>query len=287
MTQGDQGAQCRKEAVGEDGVPEALSDHVVIVGYGVNGRNLARAAQVAGIPYAVVDTNPDRVRKERAEGQPIFFGDATHPAVLEQAGVERARVLVSAISDPGGSRRIAQAAKRLNPALHVLVRSRFVEEVGPLYRAGADDVIPEEFETSVEILVRVLRRYLIPQLEIQEFVGEIRAGSYEMFRDLSPGSGTDIQGMDLRFPDSEVATVRVGEESYLVGRTLEEVGLRAEYGVTLLAVQRDGETVPNPGAGFRFRAKDTLIVFGTQRDVADAGALARGTDPWEAGSPSP
>jgi CPA2 family monovalent cation:H+ antiporter-2 len=279
LLHGSLGREDAKEVSGD--LREALSDHLVIVGYGVNGRNLARAARVAGIPYAIVDTNPDQVKREREAGQPVIFGDATHPAVLEKVGVERARVLVSAIADPGASRRIAEVAKRLNPAIHVLVRSRYVEEVEPLYEAGADDVIPEEFETSIELLVRVLRRYLIPQLEIQEFVGEIRAGSYEVFRDPSPASAPRIAGLDVHIPDSEVATVRVGEESFLVGRTLQQVGLRAEYGVTLLAVQREGETVPNPDAGFPFMPGDILIVFGSQSALADAGALARGTDPWQ------
>ncbi len=259
---------------------ESLSDHLIIVGFGINGKNLARAARVVGIPYVIVETNPDRVRREKKSGEPILYGDASHPAVLEHAGVERARVLVSAISDPGGTRRIAEVAKRMNPSLYVLARTRYVQEVEPLFRAGADDVIPEEFETSVEILVRVLKRYLVPQLEIQEFVGEIRAGGYEMFRELPAAEGARVGKMGFQLPDSEIATVRVGPESFLVGRTLEEVGLRAEYGVTLLAVQRGGETVGNPPATLAFQPGDLLIVFGSPQAVADAGALARGADPW-------
>ncbi len=265
----------------EEEEEETRSDHLLIVGYGVNGRNLARAAGVAGIPYVIVDTNPDTVRRERKAGQPIQYGDASHPAVLEHAGVEEARILVTAIPDPGATRRITQAAKRINPAIHVLARTRLVQEVEPLFQAGADDVIPEEFETSVEILVRVLRRYLIPQLEIQEFVGEIRAGGYEMLRELADPPQPELGALGFHLPDSEVATVQVGEESFLVGRSLVEVNLRSEYGVTLLAVQREGETLPNPDADFTFHARDRLIVFGTPQAVADAGALARGTDPWE------
>lgn len=263
--------------------PAPLEDHLIIVGFGVNGSNLARAARVAGIPYLVVETNPERVRRERERGEPILFGDATHPAVLERAGVEKARVLVSAISDPGGTRRVVQAAKRMNPALYVVARTRYVQEVEPLFRAGADEVIPEEFETSVEILVRVLRRYLIPQLEIEEFVAEIRARGYEMFRGMAPRQGVSLEGSGVAFPDSEVATVQVGPLSYLVGRSLGEVGLRAEYGVTLLAVQRKGETLTNPGADFVFREGDRLVVFGSPQAVADAAALARGADTWEMG----
>jgi CPA2 family monovalent cation:H+ antiporter-2 len=267
---------------GDEGeVDMESSDHLVIVGYGINGRNLARAASVAGIPFVVVETNPDTVRRERKIGIPIQYGDASHPSVLEHAGVERARVLVTAISDPGSTRRITENAKRMNPALHVLARTRSIQEVDPLFRAGADEVIPEEFETSVEILVRVLKRYLIPQLEIQEFVGELRAGGYEMFRDSAEGSVSPPGDLGFHLPDSEVATVRVGPESFLVDRSLSTIGLRAEYGVTLLAVQRDSETEPNPPATFVFRPGDLLIVFGTPQAVADAGALARGTDPWD------
>jgi len=274
------GTGLKRQETGEAFEVDTLSDHLVIVGHGINGRNLAGAARVAGIPYVIIDTNADTVRRERKSGEPIIFGDAAHPAVLEHAGVERARVLVTAISDPGSTRRIAEMAKRLNPALFLLARTRYVEEMEPLYRAGADDVIPEEFETSVEILVRVLRRYLIPQIEIEEFVGGIRSGGYEMFRGFARGGGTSPEDLTFHLPDSEVGTVRVGETSYLVGRTLAEVALRSEYGITLLAVRREGQVLPSPPASFRFETGDLLIVFGGPAEVADAAALARGGDTW-------
>jgi CPA2 family monovalent cation:H+ antiporter-2 len=195
--------------------------------------------------------------------------------------MERARILVLAISDPGATRTIIETAKRMNPGVFVLARTRYVEEVAPLYGMGADDVIPEEFETSVEILVRVLKRYLVPQVEIEEFVGDVRSKGYEMFREVATDPGVDAQELHMHIPDSEVATVRVGDESFLVGRTLQEIGLRAEYGVTLLLVRRNGEPLTNPGADLRFEAGDQLIVFGAPRNVADAAALARGTDTWD------
>jgi CPA2 family monovalent cation:H+ antiporter-2 len=168
----------------------------------------------------------------------------------------------------------------MNPAVHVLARTRYVQEMAPLFKAGADDVIPEEFETSVEILVRVLRRYLVPSVEIQEFVAEVRAGGYEMLRGMAPDAGgPGTRDLVFHLPDSEVATVRVGEHSYLVGRALGEVGLRAEFGVTLLGVQREEETFPNPGAAFSFRTGDLLIVFGHPQALATAASLARGADP--------
>jgi CPA2 family monovalent cation:H+ antiporter-2 len=275
------GTSRERPAEAETGEEEPLSDHLIIVGYGVNGRNLARAAKVAGISYLVLESNPDTVRRERRSGERIAFGDASQPAVLAHAGAEQARVLVSAISDPGSTRRITAVAKRMNPALFVLARTRYVQEMEPLYWAGADEVIPEEFETSVEILVRVLRRYLIPQIEIAEFVAEVRSGGYEMFRGLGWGAGARPADLGVHLPDSEVGTVRVGEDSYLSGRTLADVALRSEYGVTLLAVQREGRTQPNPRADFVLREGDLLIVFGGPQELVRAAALARGADRLE------
>ena len=259
---------------------EVLSDHLIIVGFGINGRNLARAARVAGIPYVILETNPDTVRREKREGEPIRFGDAVHPAVLEHAGVEQARILVTAISDPGAGRRITEVAKRMNPGIHVIARTRYIQEMEPLYRSGADEVIPEEFETSVEILTLVLQRYLIPRVEIDEFVAEVRSGGYEIFRGMAgKEEGTEVLPFDLT--DTEVETVRVSESSFLVGRTLADSALRVEYGVTLLAVRRGEETVTNPPSDLVFREGDLLVVFGTLREVADAAILARGAEPLE------
>jgi CPA2 family monovalent cation:H+ antiporter-2 len=260
--------------------PEPRRDHLIIVGYGINGRNLARTAQVAGIPYCVVELNPELVRRARTAGEPVLFGDAAQPEILAHAGAEAGRVLVTAISDPVATRQIISVARRMNPGLHILSRTRYVDEVEELYRLGADDVIPEEFETSVEILARVLRTYLIPRYEIDHLVAEIRSGGYEMLRTLQT-SGGQLPDLQLQLPQTEVATVRVSDRSFLVGRTLEEAALRKEYGVTLLALRREGETMTNPSPATTFREGDLLIVFGQTEDVTDAAALARGADSWE------
>jgi CPA2 family monovalent cation:H+ antiporter-2 len=152
-----------------------------------------------------------------------------------------------------------------------------VEEMQPLYAAGADEVIPEEFETSVELTARVLRSYLIPRYEVEQFIAELRAGGYEMFRSLA----AEVQSAEvirLHFPDSEVATVRVSPQSVLAGLSLRETALRSEYGVTLLAILREGKTLTNPSADIVLWGGDRLIVFGGPKEVADASALARGVD---------
>lgn len=162
-------------------------DHLVIIGYGVNGRNVATAARESGIPYVIIEMNPDVVIEEQKKGEPILYGDAVYESVLGNAGVKSARVVIVAINDPAATRRITAVVRQLHAAGYLIVRTRYVKEMEALYRLGADEVIPEEFETSVEIFARVLDRYHIPKDSIEELVSKIRSDGYEMFRSLSEG----------------------------------------------------------------------------------------------------
>jgi CPA2 family monovalent cation:H+ antiporter-2 len=140
-----------------------LEDHVIIAGYGVNGQNLARALMSAGIRYVIMEMNPETVRVARGRGEPIVFGDCTRAAVLEGVGLSRARMFVVAISDAASSRQAVSLARTVNPSVYILVRTRFVSEMHELRGLGANEVIPEEFETSVEIVARVLHRFDVPR----------------------------------------------------------------------------------------------------------------------------
>ncbi len=248
-----------------------LGDHLVIVGFGLNGRNIARAARQTGIPFVILETNPDTVREERKEGLPIHYGDATHEAVQAHAGIREARTLVVAINDPAATRRIVELARRLNRRLHIIVRTRYLGEMAALHELGADEVIPEEFETSIEIFARVLRKYLIPKPEIDRFVNEIRTGGYDMLRTLSPEAAvcTDLR---VCLPDAEVATFRIEEGSEADAQTIGDLALRKEHGVTILAIRRGGEMLYNPDPHLELTAGDILVSFGApDRTAAVAG----------------
>ena len=162
--------------------PEPIHDHLIIVGFGLNGRNVARAAKQAGIQYMVLEMNPATVREAVKRGEPISFSDATQEAALDHAHIKTAKVMVVAIPDAPATKRITFLARHLNPRLHIIIRTRFLNEVEGLYRLGANDVIPEEFETSVGIFGKVLKRFGIPEKQIQEQVAALRSHCYETFR---------------------------------------------------------------------------------------------------------
>jgi monovalent cation:H+ antiporter-2, CPA2 family len=237
-----------------------LSDHLVIIGFGVNGRNLARAAASSNIAYVVVEYNPDTVRREKRKGETIFYGDATQPQVLSHAHIESARVVVIAISDPAAAVRITDLARHANPQLSIIVRTRYVQEITPLYQVGANHVIPEEFETSVEIFTLVLRKYLVSKVDIENIISEIRSDGYEMLRSLSRRSSS-LMDIKLHHHDAEIANLRVIKGSSTDGRTLAEIDLRGRYGGSVLLIQRGVDTIVNPGSNDRLQDEDQVIVL--------------------------
>jgi CPA2 family monovalent cation:H+ antiporter-2 len=256
-------------------VTEQQRDHVVVVGFGVNGHNVARAADVAGIPYVVIDMNPGAVRDGRAREVPILYGDATQSPVLEHAGIERARVAIIAISDAAASRRVTALVRRVAPGCRIIARTRYLAEVEPLQRAGADLVIPEELETSVEIVAQVLAAYLVPRREIETFLAEIRAGGYGMLRTPAP-VGPGLADLGASLTDVEIATLKVDPSSALAGRRLGDTDLRRLYGINVVAIRRGESLVANPDAHAVIQGGDCLIVLGLAEEISGASALFRG-----------
>jgi len=241
---------------------ESLNDHLVIIGFGINGRNLARVAAATGIPYMIIEMNPDVVRKERENGEPIFFGDAIHLEVLQQANIDSARVVVVAISDASATTRIVDLIHKTNPQVHIIVRTRYLQDIQGLYDLGANDVIPEEFETSIEIFTLVLKKYLVPKVDIERFIDEVRQDGYQMLRSLS-GKSPTFQDIKLHCYDAEIANLRVESGAFLAGKTLGEADLRNQYGVSILLIQRGADTIINPGADVTLEAGDQAVLLGT------------------------
>jgi len=154
---------------------QPLTDHVIVAGYGLNGRNLAAALRSIRAPYLIVELNAQTVHQARARREPAFYGDATREEILRALGAERARMLVVAISDPAATRRMVRVGRSLNAGIHIIARTRYVTEIPELSRLGADVVIPEEFETSIEIFARVLAHYSVLRSDIQRLVEQIRS----------------------------------------------------------------------------------------------------------------
>lgn len=250
----------------------SLRGHVVVVGYGLNGANLARVLTATGIPFLALELNPVLVEEGRRAGHDVRYGDGTLGEVLRAVQAQCARVLVVAISDPLATRQVVAVARAVNPTIHLVVRTRFLREIEELERLGADEVIAEEFETSVEIFTRVLRELLVPRNVIAIQVDLVRREGYGMLRGLSMPSRLKDQLTHI-LAASAVDNVQLLEGSPAIGRTLADLGLRETTGVSLVAVIRGGKAATNPPPDWVFALGDILVVIGAHREVDAAERL--------------
>ena len=249
-------------------------DHLVIIGYGINGRNVAKSARIAGIPYTIIETNPETVKKESARGEKIIYGDASNEEVLKHANILEARVLVITIPDAPSTRRVIFTTRKLNPEVHIIARTRFVKEVNDLFLLGASEVIPEEFETSVEIFTRLLKRFNIPVNEINNFVELIRADGYRMFRTASIESITPAEQRRL-VKGMEMVSYKVESGASADGKRLIDLDIRKKYGVTILVINRGLENMQNPDPETVIMQDDIVMLVGMPDQVKAVCELFR------------
>ncbi|HUJ17472.1 MAG TPA: cation:proton antiporter [Nitrospirota bacterium] len=250
----------------------SLKGHTVIAGYGLNGQNLARTLKATHLPYVVLEVNADTIRKARAEGEPIIYGDITRRDVLQRAGVDCAKIIVFAISDNRATQIAVRTARELNPAIFILIRTRYAADVEELYKLGADQVIPEEFETSIEIFSRVLHEYHVPGNIIANQIQLVRFGGYKMLR----GQSLDQENLGriaALFAGATVDNIQLDPAAPSVGRSLKDLDLRKNTGATVIAIARSGEAITNPGPDFTLQADDIVVLMGAHKDLDGAAKL--------------
>jgi CPA2 family monovalent cation:H+ antiporter-2 len=246
-------------------------NHVIVAGYGVNGKNLVRVLRSVRLPYVVVELNDLLVEEARKAGETIVRGPVDRPETLRRAGVEEARMVVLAISDPIGTRRAVAQARHLNGTVGILVRTKYVADVDDLLSLGANAVIPEEFETSVEIFSRVLAEYHVPDHVIRQQEQLVRSGTYRILRERSAPRSEEVLAEFEEFLRRKVIEIfYVAPGCPWERRTVADVPAGGESGVVLLAILREERALVQPPATERLAAGDKLVLFGGHAALAEA-----------------
>jgi CPA2 family monovalent cation:H+ antiporter-2 len=246
-----------------------LRGHVIIVGYGVNGANLARVLRATGIPHCIVELNRRRVLEEVRKGTPVVIGDGIHRSILDRAGLPAARALVIVIADDTATRQIVAQARVFRSDLYIVARTRYIRELELLRRLGANLVIPEEFETSIEIFAHVLRTFGIPMNVIDQQVAIVRAEQYGMLRG-HPADRVPRAELLRALEQTTTQTYLLLEGSPAIGRTIAALDFRNRTGATIVAITRQGRPIPNPPADLRFELGDVLVLVGAHAQIEKA-----------------
>jgi CPA2 family monovalent cation:H+ antiporter-2 len=251
----------------EEIVEPNLENHLVIIGYGINGSNLAKAATASNIPFIVIETNPEIVKREKAKGLPIIFGDATNDHILETVHLSRARAAVIAISGNTDTQKIIKNIRAISDSLYLVVRTRYVKETSELLALGADEVIPEEFETSIQIFEHILHNFLVPEGDIVQLIHKVRADNYQLFKGELKGPKS-YRSSELA--DFNIRSLRMRSDSNkFIGKPLKELNLRALYGINILAIKRKDKLLESVQPDEIIKQGDIIYIQGDQGKVEE------------------
>ncbi|MGH9311188.1 MAG: cation:proton antiporter [Vicinamibacterales bacterium] len=270
---GSRAARGRVDAALAAGIP-SLSGHVIVLGFGIGGRLVSRALRELNVPYLILELNGLTVQQARAEGELIFYGDATSPESLHAAHAQHALAIVSLLSDPDAAFRMVKAAREISPALTVVVRTRYRLEAERLRDAGATVAVAEELEASLEVVAQLLGRLNIPGNIIEPLLDVFRRESTS----LRPVHAPRARLMSL--PDEiqrmPVSTYRIEPTDWGSGRTMAQLDLRANTNATVLAIQRGTTYITALSPDEQLQAGDVLYLTGDETDVMLARKLLAG-----------
>ena len=245
----------------------ALENHVIVVGAGVAGQNVARALRLIEVPHLFLELNPLTVQRMRTEGERILYGDATQREVLKKVAVASARTVVVTIPDPAAVRRIVSVARSLNPDVTLIVRTRFLSEVDALHKLGANEVVPEEYVTAIELVDLVLIHYGVPGRQRLRELVRLRSGQYRALRDPTVEPHPSLNAMTEAADFEEIA---LAAGSPAEGRSLRDLDLRRRSGASVIGLDRGHRLWPNPDPGTLLEAGDVLVLFGTAEQMQAA-----------------
>ena len=241
------------ETVATKGI--ASRAHVIVCGFGRVGQNIARVLERRGIEFVAIDRDPFRVRDARTGGDPVVYGDATNPEVLRALGLEHATVVVISFDDPETALRIVRAVRSLRKDVPTLVRTEDDSRLEALQRAGATEVVPDTFETSLSLVSHVLLLLNVPSVEVQQTTDHIRHDRYALLRSVF------VRRDDEHAQREQLHSVVLPPRASGVGRSLQELGFESGP-VAVSAIRREGVTHRDPPPATRLREGDVVVLRG-------------------------
>jgi CPA2 family monovalent cation:H+ antiporter-2 len=261
------------------GLPEELTDHVVVAGYGRVGQTLVRMLYFQGYQLLVIDNNEAVLASLRDRKIPYLLGDASSHVLLEKANLPKAKAMAIALPDPFATRLALQRALSLAPDLDVTVRAHASDEIDALYQLGAQEVVQPEFEASLEMGAHLLLKLGDSVSAVQQVVHRYRSGRY---RDILPERAEywgrlDVEAATEGFPKHWYG---LEPSSPLVGLSLAQANVRRATGATIMAIERQKQLYAYPLGDTVLQAGDRLLVVGNPEEHQAFAALLHG-------SPSP
>ncbi|MEQ8786986.1 MAG: NAD-binding protein [Pirellulaceae bacterium] len=227
---------------------DRMQDHTIVCGYGRIGSTLASHLARAKKPFVVVEADAEKIKEAESHGFLVLNGNATEDAILEQAGIARARVLAAVVSDDAANVFITITARDLNPHLEIIARGENPSTERKLLRSGATQVV------SPTTIGAARMAHLITHPSAESLLAET-ATQQDLNEQLSQ--------IGLHFDE-----LHISPGSPLAGHKIGDIEVRGNLGFLVVALRRgDGRIELNPGADAHLSSGDTVIVLGHDADI--------------------
>ncbi len=245
-------------------------NHLVIIGKDASAVKLSVMAKTNNLKHVSIIFDPALAREKMNNGDMVVYGDAVNEPILRKAHVESADIVIISVGSIIPSMAIIEKVRRINKNAYIIARSTLVSSMEMLYKAGADQVLPEKLEIAIDLLNRILVKRLIPQKEVNRILTHIRSTSLGVFSDKDIVNQPSV--LD-EFPNISIQAVRVDPDSRVEGRSLLDINLRKKTGVTLLAIRRGSEIIEHPIPETIFKSDDIAYFLGNPEQINFASEL--------------
>lgn len=253
-------------------IPE-LKNHVVIIGKDASALKLSLMAKYNQIPHVSIVFDPAIAKEKINQGDTVVYGDAVNEPILNKAYVEKADMVVVSVGSLVPAMGIIEKVRRLNKKGYILARSKHIQNVKQLYDLGADQVLPEKFEIAVDLFNSVLIKRLYPQKQINRIINHLRnqnLGDYHEKDIVNQPSILD------ELANINITAITIDAGSPAEGKSLQNIELRKQTGVTLLAIKRGNRIIEHPVPRTVFKQGDTAYVLGNPEQINLASELFMG-----------
>ena len=240
--------------------------HVIICGYGRNGQALAKLLAAEGIEYMALDLDPERIREAAAAGDSVVYADAGRRESLMAAGLARAQSVVISYADTPAALKILHHVNEVRPGLPVIVRVKDDSEMDRLHAAGAAEVVPEAFESSLMLASHALLLSGVPISRVIRRVGTVRDSRYGLLRGFFHGSSDEAEDLTERH-HVRLHSVILEPGAAAIGKTLGALDL-GDLGLEVVTVRRPGKASLAITQGLRLQSGDVIVLKGAPEPIA-------------------
>jgi len=242
-----------------------LSEHVVLLGFGRVGQTTAKFLEQAHVPFVALDMDIKRVHEAQQSGEPVYFGDSAKHSIIKATNLSKAKVAIITFHNYHAAIKTLKTLKDVAPELPILIRTQDDSHINEFMAAGATEVVPDTFESSIMLASHLLLMIGQPPSQVLRQTRAARKGRYSLLNGMYPGE-SDHTPFDNAQIGQVIQPIRINDSAFAVGKRLEELPF-SELSINIKSVKRGSVRGDDPDVRTRIRAEDVLIVQGLPENI--------------------